>query len=275
MTKIFSESLNHGFESPDHPQRVISLVSSATEALFVMGCGERVIGVSSYCARYVPDLSKPVAGDYLSIDEARFEALDPDLVLVTTGVQRDLGLKLVAKDLPVYALPLPNSFYGIMENNRILAALMNEMQKGHQLCSRMDAEAARIRGCNSKIRPRVYVELWFGRHTRTIGGRTFIHALVTIAGGEPIFADRCQGYLKPDFNEVEAEKPDVLVFFSEPEYPIDPEKLLEERGWSDSLDAKIITSSVKRGRNFIHDGPSFLETAAWLQEQLNEPIRKP
>ena len=101
--KIHCESIDYKFELPQQPRRVISLVSAATETLFAMGCGNRVAGVSCYCARYVPDLKVPVVGDYLKIDQNLFTELAPDLILVTTGLQRNLGLKLAKQGLPVYA----------------------------------------------------------------------------------------------------------------------------------------------------------------------------
>ncbi|MGB6065332.1 MAG: helical backbone metal receptor [Desulfomonilaceae bacterium] len=268
--KIWCESLDYQFDLPERPERVVCLVAAATEALYAMGLGERVVGVSSYCHRYIRDLNKPVAGDYLKIDDQRFAELDPDLVVVTTGVQRKLGLELAKKGLPVYALPLPNSFYGILENNITLGALLNNVRVGRDLSLRMESEAAAIRERNPPTRPRVYVELWFGRYMRSIGGLTYINDLVSFAGGDAIFADKRQGYFKPKFDEVLTERPDVFLVFSEEEYPIDPRDLVEKRGWKDALDLKIVESSVRRGQNLIQEGPSIVETASWLQQQLHD-----
>jgi ABC-type Fe3+-hydroxamate transport system substrate-binding protein len=267
--KIWCESLDYKFDLPERPERVICLVAAATEALYAMGLGNRVVGVSRYCERYIPDLNKPVAGDYLRIDDQVFTELEPDLVVVTTGLQRRLGLDLAKRGLPVYALPLPNSFYGILENNVILGALLNEVRRGRDLSLRMEAEAAAIRARNPPTRPRVYVELWFGRHMRSIGGFTYINDLVSLAGGDPIFADRRQGYFIPEFEEVIAGRPDVFLVFSEEEHPVDPRSLIEERGWKDALNARIVESSVKCGQNLIQEGPSIVATASWLQEQLH------
>ncbi len=267
--RIWCESLAYQFHLPKRPERVVCLVAAATESLYAMGLGKRVVGVSCYCHRYIMDPDKPVAGDYLKIDKQRFAELEPDLIVVTTGLQRKLGLELARKGLPVYALPLPNSFYGILENNVVLGALLNEVTAGRELSFRMEGEMAAIRGRNPSTRPRVYVELWFGRHMRSIGGLTYIHDLVSIAGGDPIFAERRQGYIIPEFDEVVSRRPDVFLVFSEEEYPVDPHRLVEERGWTQALNVKIIESSVRRGQNLIQEGPSIVETASWLQEQLH------
>ena len=267
--KVNCELLDHQFTLETAPKRVISLVSGLTESLFELGCGDRVAGVSSYCNRYVPNLDKPVAGDYLRIDEELFEDLNPDLVLVTAGVQLKLARKLAARGLPVYALPLPGSIHGILENILTLGALMNETRTAHKLVENMTREIANLANSRPEKPPRVYVELWFGKHMRTIGGRTFIHDIVSLAGGDPVFADIPQAYPVPDLGRVMELNPDKAVFFQEPDYPVNVQKLLKERGWENLFPQGIIESTVERGRNLIHDGPSALETARWLATELS------
>jgi hypothetical protein len=61
----------------------------------------------------------------------------------------------------------------------------------------------------------------------------------------------------------------VALFFSEPEYPVNARQLLAQRGWDTHDGPRVITSTVDRGRNLIHDGPSFTDTARWLAEQMH------
>ncbi len=65
---IHNELLDHRFELSDSPKRIVSLLSSATEAIDKMGFIERVVGVSAYCDRYIPNLQAPVVGEYLNCD---------------------------------------------------------------------------------------------------------------------------------------------------------------------------------------------------------------
>ena len=105
---------------------------------------------------------------------------------------------------------------------------------------------------------------------RSIGGLTYIHDLVSLAGGETIFAEKRRGYIIPDFDEVAARRPEVFLVFSEEVYPVDPRKLIDERRWWNAiLNLKIVESTVQRGQNLIQEGPSILETASWLQQQLH------
>ncbi len=265
---VHCEMLDHSFDLPDRPERIVCLTSGTTEALFAIGCGDRIVGVSSYCDRYVDDLDRPVIGDYLKLDQALLDEARPDLILVIGGIQHSLGRTLARQGLPVYCLPLPSSFHGILENIVTVAALVDEMTAGRQLCSTMTDRAAVLRRAALPSRARVYVELWFGRHVRTIGGRTFISDLVEIAGGDPIFGGSRSAYLKVHLDDVAQKKPEIMVGFSEPEYPVDFQDLLEHRGWDSDFAPSLILSDVTKGRNVIHDGPSVLDTAAWLQAEL-------
>lgn len=248
------------------PRRVVSFVSSATETLFELGCGEAVVGVTPYCGRYVEGLTAPVVGDYLKADMALLRDLAPDLVLVTSGIQATLGRNLAAAGLPVYVLPLPASRFGILENQIILGGLMHRVAEARALSSRMETGFAELRASAALRRPRVFIEMWCGRHLRGIGGLSFIHDLVELAGGEAVPSQASEAYPRPDLERVGALQPEVVLLFQEPEYPVDGLRLLAERKWT--WGPRLIHSDINRGRNIIHDGPSYLETARWLRGQL-------
>lgn len=249
------------------PRRVISFVSSATETLFDLGCGEAVVGVTPYCARYVEGLQAPIAGDYLKADLAQLRDLEPDLVLVTSGIQSALARRLAEAGLPIHALPLPASRFGILENQIALGGLMHRVGEARALCTRMEAGFANLIATAPAHRPTVFIEMWCGRHLRGIGGLSFIHDLVELAGGVAIPALRSAAYPVPDLELVAALRPDVVLFFQEPEFPVDAQALLAQRGWN--WGPRVISSDITKGQNIIHDGPSYLDTARWLREQLH------
>ncbi|MBI1754389.1 MAG: ABC transporter substrate-binding protein [Acidobacteria bacterium] len=251
---------------PQPPRRVVSFVSSATETLFALGCGEALVGVTPYCGRYVPNLGVPIAGDYLKADIDHLRSLEPDLVLVTSGIQAALAKRLAEAGLPVHALPLPASRFGILENQIALGGLMHRVAEARALCTRMEAGFAELIASAPLLRPTVFIEMWCGRHLRGIGGLSFIHDLVELAGGVAVPMVRSEAYPVPDLELVAALRPQAILFFQEPEFPVDAEATLAGRGWS--WGPRIISSDITKGRNIIHDGPSFLDTARWLRDQL-------
>ena len=252
------------FSSP--PRRVISFVSSATETLFALGCGDAVIGVTPYCARYVEGLTVPVVGDYLKADLHALLALNPDLVLVTTGIQTAFATRMAEAGLPVFALPLPASRFGILENQITLGGLLHRVGEARVLCTRMEAGFAELIALPTPHRPTVFMEMWCGRHLRGIGGLSFIHDLIELAGGIAVPGPRSEAYPVPDLDAVAKARPEAILFFQEPEYPVDGVALMAQRSWS--WGPRIINSTITKGQNIIHDGPSYLDTARWLRGQL-------
>jgi ABC-type Fe3+-hydroxamate transport system substrate-binding protein len=263
--KISCELLGSSFELPAAPRRIVSLVSAATETVAALGARERLIGVSPYCSRYVAGLQAPVVGDYVKADVAALAALAPDLLLFTSGVQLTLARRCAAAGLPAYAVPVPASRFGVLENIVTVGALIGRITEARALAGEIAAGFERLRANRGVPRPRVYAELWFGRFPRTTGGRTFVHDLIELAGGENVFGSSPAGYLPLDLDAAAAARPDVVLLFSEPEYPVDAGRLLAERGWTPPGFHPVV-STVDRGRNLIHDGPSFAETAGWLAE---------
>jgi ABC-type Fe3+-hydroxamate transport system substrate-binding protein len=248
--------------------RVVSLVSSATETLFAIGAGHAVVGVTPWCARYVAGLAAPVVAEYVSGDAASVAATRPDLVVATDGVQLPLARRLAAAGLPVFVLPVPRSRAGILENTVTLGSLVGRLREARDLADRLEGACAELVRTAPARRPRAYCELWFGRHVRRPGGLAFVHDLLWLSGLDPVHGDRADAYEVPDLEEVARLAPEWVIVFSEPEHPVDARALLAERGWDRGFAPRLAVSTVDRGRNLIHDGPSFVDTARWLRGQL-------
>jgi iron complex transport system substrate-binding protein len=266
--RVQSPVLDSVFELAGAPARVVSLVSSATETLAALGAQDVLAGVSPYCRRYVPGLRAPVVGDYVHADPAAIRAVRPDLVLVTDGVQLPLARRLAAEGLPTYLLPVPQSRFGILENVVAVGALTGRLPEARALADRLERAWAELGATAAATRPRVYAELWFGRHPRRPGGRAFVHDLLALAGADPVFGAEPFAYAPLDLEETARRAPEWLVLFQEPEFPVDPAAVVAERGWERLVGDRVVLSTVDLGRNLIHDGPSFVETARWLRRAL-------
>jgi iron complex transport system substrate-binding protein len=143
---------------------------------------------------------------------------------------------------------------------------MHRVAEARELGTRMEAGFARLIASAPSHRPTVFIEMWCGRHLRGVGGLSFIHDLVELAGGVAVPRVRSEAYPRPDLDAVAALRPEVILFFDEPEFPVDGAALIVQRGWD--WGPRLINSDITKGRNIIHDGPSYLDTAWWLREQL-------
>jgi iron complex transport system substrate-binding protein len=267
--RVYCDPLGQFVTLPSKPRRIVSLASGLTEALVHMGYSKAVVGISSWCPNFTPQLQVPIVGDYLTVDEENLRAVQPDLILFTTGVQRRLARKLLKHGFPMYVLPLPNSLHGILENVLALGALLDDMSAARALTQRWDRFFLDLKAGAPTPKPRIYAELWFGKHARMTGGLTFVHDLIESAGGENIFGHHRMGYLPLDLDEVARLKPDIFLIYSEPEYPIDPIALQGERGWNFPL----IHADTAPQHNLVHDGPSMMDVAAWLSHSIREVWR--
>lgn len=264
--RLYCDPLSDFVEIPAHPRHIVSLASDLTEALVQMGHGDAIAGVSVWCPNFTPQLRVPIVGDYLTVDEEKLRAVEPDLILITTGVQRGLAHKLHRQGWPVYVLPLPNSLYGVFENIIALGALVDDMPAARRLIRRWQECFSELAAAALNPRPRVYAEIWFGKHARMVGGLTFIHDLIEAAGGENIFGDVRKGYLSLDLAEVVRRKPDIFLVYSEPEFPVQAIDLQRERSWN----YRTIQADISPPRNIIHNGPSMMKAAEWLHRELRQ-----
>ncbi len=64
------------------PSRVVSLVPSATEILFALGCGDAVTGITHHDPRLPGTQEKSIVGGFFSPSLKRIMELNPDMLIV-------------------------------------------------------------------------------------------------------------------------------------------------------------------------------------------------
>ncbi|NOT62041.1 MAG: ABC transporter substrate-binding protein, partial [Acidobacteria bacterium] len=240
-----TDELNRTVAINANPQRIISLAPNLTEMLFALGLGDRVIGVTSYCDYPPAAKTKEKVGDTLTPNLERIIALKPDLVIVTTSSQLEkITRQLDQLQIPVYVTN-PRSV------NEVLASLQHlgdvtgataQAAKLHdELQTRINAVTARVA---AQPKPKA---LFLVQDTPLLvaGSDTFLHDLVTLAGGESITVD-VKGY--PQFSR-------EIAIARAPEVIIDPGRP-ENKALADSVLRKdyATTPAIKQNR-IIHIDP--------------------
>ncbi len=87
------------------PRRIVSLAPVVTETLFLLGQGERVVGVTRYCDTPAAAAALPKVGGYVDVSLERVLALRPDLVMAMPSFgQRELLERLRDAGVPVLVL---------------------------------------------------------------------------------------------------------------------------------------------------------------------------
>jgi iron complex transport system substrate-binding protein len=182
-----------------YPSRIVCLTEETTETLYLLGEGDRVVGVSGYTCRPPEARRKPKVSAFINARFDKIEALKPDLVLAFSDLQADIARELIRRGYPVYTFN-QRSVAEILQMIRIVGALVGPADAGDALASQMEAGLDEIRRSadalfsgpwpaeapKARRRPRVFFEEW---DSPLISGIRWVEELVEIAGGDPIFPE--------------------------------------------------------------------------------------
>src|SRR4051812_20140544 len=194
------------------PSRIVCLTEETTETLYLLGQGDRIVGVSGYTVRPPEARQKPKISAFINAKFDKIVALEPDLILAFSDLQADLVAELIRRGLPVVTFN-QRSVAEILQMIRMLGGLVGCQTDAERLADRLAADLERIRESASRLpkRPRVFFEEW---DEPLISGIRWVEELVDIAGGDPVFPElaRC-GLAKHrivDPTEVARRDPEVI-----------------------------------------------------------------
>jgi iron complex transport system substrate-binding protein len=195
----------------ENPQRLISLAPNVTEMLFALGLGDRVIAVTSYCDFPAAAKTKEKIGDTLQPNLERIIALRPDLVIATTASQVErLTRQLDQLNIPLY-ITNPRSVRDVAISLRHLGEVTGTQSVAQpladQLFTRIQAVETRHAGLP---KPPVLFVLQL-TPLITVGRNTFIHDLITLAGGASISGEESADYPQFSREAVIARAPEFIV----------------------------------------------------------------
>ncbi|HVZ37299.1 MAG TPA: cobalamin-binding protein [Polyangiaceae bacterium] len=231
------------------PRRIVCLTEEPTEILYLLGAGERVVGISAYTVR-PPEArrDKPVVSAFIGGSVQKIRALEPDLVIGFSDIQAELAKQLIQANLPVLIFN-QRSLQEVLDVILALGRIVDRKAEAETLVAgyvqRLEAlaEAAARRSA----RPRVYFEEW---DEPMITAIRWVSELIEIAGGRNIFEARSRGKLAKErfvsAEEVLREDPEV-VLASWCGKPFDRAAFEARPGFAG-------LSAVRRGR--VHEVPS-------------------
>jgi ABC-type Fe3+-hydroxamate transport system substrate-binding protein len=199
------------------PRRIVSLVPSLTEALFALGLGQRVVGVTDWCVHPREAVARlPKVGGTKTPDLAAVRALAPDLVIANREENRRRDVeRLEQAGIPVW-VTYPRSVREGAELLREVAALGPPAASAHALVEATLEAVARAESRPPGPVPRVFCPIW-RNPWMTVGADTYAHDLIRLCGGENVFANReDRRYPRVTEEDIEAAAPEVILLPDEP-----------------------------------------------------------
>ena len=168
-----------------YPSRIICLTEETTETLYLLGEGDRVVGVSGYTVRPPEARQKPRVSAFINANFDKIEALRPDLIFAFSDLQADIAAELVRRGFPVFTFN-QRSVEEILQMILVVGGIVGRADRAEALVAtlRLGLESIRAAAAAWPRRPRVYFEEW---DDPLISGIRWVEELVEIAGGTPVF----------------------------------------------------------------------------------------
>jgi iron complex transport system substrate-binding protein len=197
-----------------YPSRIVCLTEETTETLYLLGQGDRIVGVSGYTVRPPQARLKPKVSAFINAKFDKIQELRPDLVLAFSDLQADLCAELVRRGMNVVVFN-QRSVDEILQMIAMLGGLIGCQREAEQLAARLGSDLDSLRRSASQFqrRLRVFFEEW---DEPLISGIRWVEELVEIAGGTPIFPELATAGLARDriVDPLEVARRDPEVIFA-------------------------------------------------------------
>lgn len=217
---------------PAEPQRIVSLTPAATEILFALGAGDRVVGKVEDIANYPPEAADvPVMGRFDGVDVEQIIAADPDLVLAGGGggtppeaieQLRALGITV----LVVYAESVDED----LDDIELIAAAVGKTAEGEALVADMRQKFDDVAAATADLeKPRVFVETGNQPAIYGIADDSVYAEMVELAGGQPVTTGSATNW-EMSVERLVTEDPEIILL-ADANYGVTVEEVTGRSGW--------------------------------------------
>ena len=256
-----------------YPSRIVCLTEETTETLYLLGEGDRVVGISGYTVRPPEARQKPKVSSFLHARFEKIAALEPDLVLAFSDLQAEITNELVRRGYAVFTFN-QRSVAEILQMIRMLGGMVGVADRADALVHELEAGLTRIRESAATFarRPRVYFEEW---DDPLISGIQWVEELIEIAGGDSVFPHlRCARLAKDRIvsgDDVIAAAPEVIIG-SWCGKPVRKERIAARPGWDAIPAVRNDQIYEVKSTYILQPGPASLTEGV---RQLHKILREP
>jgi iron complex transport system substrate-binding protein len=257
----------YGKTGVEFPRRIVCLTAETTEIAFTLGAGERVVGVPGTARRPEAARERARVGGFTTFRTDRILALEPDLVLAFSDLQRDVVGELIAAGVTVLCTN-QRSFDDVLRAILLIGGALGLEPAARALVDDIRDEVKQIReySANWPDHPRVYFEEWMDP---LIAGIRWVSELVEIAGGHDVFAElRDRGsagdrVVAPD--EVARRDPQIILA-SWCGKPVDVAAIAARPGWQQV--SAVAAGQIHQipGEDVLAPGPSLMHGLRRIHE---------
>ena len=197
------------------PERIISLSPAITEMIFLMECGDKLVGITDFCT-YPPETEFiPKVGGIQNFNMESVMLLQPDVVLISSIVAKSDVEKLTSLHIPVIAIKEEENMEGILNTLMFLGKLFEKQLFAENLTNNLREKLNLLQSeKNNDTKLSVYYVVGFGEAgDYTAPKNSHIHEIITKAGGRNIGENLTGWNINREF--LFQEDPDIIFVRSE------------------------------------------------------------
>lgn len=199
-------------ESSPYPRRIISLVPSLTEELYLLGVEDRLIANTIYCERPPDAKKKEKVGTLMKADIEKIVGLKPDLVLASNLTSPEQVEKLENIGINVIEFIDANSFSQMCEQFMGLGRIVGKENKAEEIINEAkDKVNSIIEKADGLSKPRVFIQIG-ARPLFAANKDFFLHDFIRLAGGINIAEEAKTGLYSRE--KVLGQNPDIIIILT-------------------------------------------------------------
>ena len=250
------------------PERIVSFGPSITEILFALGLADEVVGVTDFCDYPEEAKGKPKVGSSFSPLIEKVVELEPDLVLTVEHKQFNSELNGLGI---TFAILDPEDVNSILDTIRLAGEVTGKAAEAERLVQDMEKTisdvSTRVKGA-SRVKVFFMVDGTDLNMPWTAGAGSFMHDIITMAGGENIAASVVDDYVQLSIEEIVDAEPDIIVIqtMTGGMPTVSAEELEEHLIWRQ-------LSAVQQGNVYFIDGDIVSRPGPRIVQGLEEMAR--
>ncbi len=197
--------------------RIVSLCPSLTELVFALGRGADLVGVTEWCVHPADGVARiEKVGGTKTPDVGRIVELEPDLVLMNEEENRREDAASLRRAGIECHVTMPRDAAETAAMVRSIAAAIERPEAGAVIAGDIERRIVEAK-LKTADKPRVRIAYLIWRKPyMAVNGDTYASALLELAGGVNVFADRTERYPEITAEELAAAAPDVVLLCTEP-----------------------------------------------------------
>lgn len=206
---IDDDGIQHTFNQP--VQRIVSLMPHATELLFEVGAGDKVVGAVQYSDYPEEAKNIPRVGGYSALNIEAIVALQPDILIAWPEGNRNRELdRLKALGLPILVSD-PREFSDIENALSVYGKITGNDLQAQKARLAFQKKLSFLRdNYSQQEKVSVFYQVW-NAPLMTQNGNTFISRAIEVCGGINIFADLPMTNPQVSIESILVQDPQVIV----------------------------------------------------------------